>query len=80
MRSPRFRLRTLMICIAFLALILALFTQAILLQRSAAREQQLRAEALWRRASEARLQRASAEVNGLRSRAAIDQMSGQPPK
>ena len=44
MRLPRFRLRTLMISIAFLALILTVIMQAILLRRGAAREQQLRAE------------------------------------
>ncbi|MFO0889637.1 MAG: hypothetical protein U0790_10920 [Isosphaeraceae bacterium] len=45
MRLPRFRLRTLMISIAFLALILTVIMQAILLRQAAVREQQLRAEA-----------------------------------
>jgi hypothetical protein len=44
MRLPRFRLRTLMIAVAFLALILTVIMQAILLRSGAAREQRLRAE------------------------------------
>jgi hypothetical protein len=51
MQRPRFRLRTLMIGIAFLALILTVIVQAVLLRRAAAREQQLRAEAEQQRAS-----------------------------
>jgi hypothetical protein len=50
MRLLRFRLRTLMISIAFLALILTVIMQAILLRRAAVREAQLRAEAEFQRA------------------------------
>jgi hypothetical protein len=69
MRLPRFRLRTMMICIAFLALVLTVIMQAILLQRAAVREQQLRAEAEW--------QRATAEVSYQRARAAVDRILEQ---
>jgi hypothetical protein len=55
-----------MISIAFLALILTVIMQAFLLQRAAAREQQLRAEA--------EMQRALAEAQMQRARAAADQM------
>jgi len=72
MRSPRFRLRALMICIAFLALILTVIVQAILLQRAAAREQLLRAEAQRHRA-EAQRRQDLAEAINQRFRAAIDQ-------
>jgi hypothetical protein len=43
MRQPRFRLQTLIIGIAFLALILMVIIQTVALQRAASREQQLRA-------------------------------------
>ena len=45
MRLPRFRLRTLMISIAFLALLMTVFMQYVQLQRAAAREERSRAEA-----------------------------------
>jgi hypothetical protein len=45
MRLRQFRLRTLMIVIAFLALFIVVIIQGIQLQRTTAREQLLRAEA-----------------------------------
>jgi hypothetical protein len=45
MRMPQLRIRTLMISIAFLALMLTVVFQVILLQRATAREQLLRADA-----------------------------------
>ena len=50
MRLLTLRLRTLMISIAFLALTLTVIMQAILLQRAAVREEQLRAEGRFQRA------------------------------
>jgi hypothetical protein len=44
MRQPRFRLRTIMIAIAFLALILTIFMQSVFLRRAAVREQMFRAQ------------------------------------
>jgi hypothetical protein len=75
MRLPRFRLRTLMISIAFLALVLTVIMQAFLLSSAVVREQRLRAEAdLQRALAEEAMQRALAETNYLRS------MLGQVPK
>jgi hypothetical protein len=45
MRLPRFRIWTLMIGIAFLALILTVIVQTVLLRRAALREELLRNEA-----------------------------------
>ena len=74
MRLPRFRLRTVMISIAFLALILTVIMQGVLLQRTAVREEMLRAEADLRRAqAEAALKRAEAIFQ--QSRADLNQMS-----
>ncbi|MFI5456448.1 MAG: hypothetical protein ACHRXM_13445 [Isosphaerales bacterium] len=72
MRLPRFRLRTLMITIAFVALILTVFMQTILLRRAAVRVEYFRAEAAQQRA-EAEQQRALAEANLQRARAAVGQ-------
>jgi hypothetical protein len=75
MRGPRIRLRTLMIGIAFLALILTVIMQAVLLQRAAVREELYRAEAEMNRAraeAETRIlletARAATEIN-LRAKA-----------
>jgi NhaP-type Na+/H+ or K+/H+ antiporter len=68
MRVPRFRLRTVMITIAFLALILTVIMQGVFLQRAAVREQMLRAEAELARA-QADLRRARAEAALQQSRA-----------
>jgi NhaP-type Na+/H+ or K+/H+ antiporter len=76
MRLPRFRLRTLMITIAFLALILTVFIQTILIQRAAVRLEYFRAEAAQQRA-EAEQQRELAEANLQRARATVDQMLEQ---
>jgi NhaP-type Na+/H+ or K+/H+ antiporter len=63
MRLPRFRLRSVMISIAFLALILTVFVQAILLQRAVVLEQQMRADAERQRAmAEAQAQRVQIEL------------------
>jgi hypothetical protein len=59
MRGPRIRLRSLMIGIAFLALILTVMMQAVLLQRAVVREEMYRAEAEMHRA------RAEAEARRL---------------
>ena len=59
MRLLPLRLRTLMVGIAFLALILTVTIHAILLQKAAVREEQLRAEAAFQMA-EAALERAMA--------------------
>ena len=45
MRLPRFRVRTLMVTVAFVALVLTVIMQAIWLRRAAATQQMLRAEA-----------------------------------
>jgi NhaP-type Na+/H+ or K+/H+ antiporter len=50
MRQPRFRLRTIMIGIAFLALIMTVIVQTVLLQRAAVREEMFRAEMMRERA------------------------------
>lgn len=87
MRMPQFRIRTLMISIAFVALLLTVVGQAILLQRSMVREKLLRAEAekLRANAEQARVlaeaqakhaQDALAEFSDLRDRnsALLDRM------
>jgi hypothetical protein len=67
MRLPRFRIRTLMISIAFLALILTVITQSILLRRAEVRAEVLRAEAALQRAeAEARYQRALDSARSLK--------------
>jgi F0F1-type ATP synthase membrane subunit b/b' len=76
MRLPIYRLRTLMITIAFVALILTVFMQFVQLRRAAVREEYLRAEAAQQRA-EAEQQRELAEANLQRARAAVDQMLEQ---
>jgi hypothetical protein len=53
MQQVRFRLRTLMITIAFIALLLALFTQTVLLRRAQVREELYRALAAESRAKAA---------------------------
>jgi hypothetical protein len=73
MRMPRFRLRTVVIVIAILALCLTIIRQTILLRQAAVREELLRAEAaqlrdqaLWRRdVAEAQHERARAKFNQL---------------
>ena len=60
MAQVRFRLRTLMITIAFIALLLAVFTQTVLLRRAQVREELYRALAAESRAM-AEQQRARAE-------------------
>jgi hypothetical protein len=61
-----------MLVIFFTALLLALIMQAVLLQRAAVREQQLRAEA--------ELLRATAELESLRARAILDAFRQQEGK
>ncbi len=61
MRLPRFRLRTVMISIAFLALILTVIVQGVLLQRAAIREQLRQAE-VEKFQAEAEMQEAQAEA------------------
>jgi hypothetical protein len=59
-----------MIGIAFMALVLSLIMQTVLLQRAAVREQQLRAEAdLQRAQAEAEIQRAQAILDRFRQQA-----------
>jgi len=65
-----------MITIAFLALILTIFIQTILLQRAAVQVEYLRAEAAQQRAA-AEQQRNLAEASLKRARAAVDQMLDQ---
>ena len=77
MRLPRFRLRTVMIGIAFLALILTVIVQGVLLQRAAIREQLLRAQAEMQRA-EAEMQRAQAEAGAATGSGQISAGSGHP--
>ena len=56
MRIPQFRLRTLMIIVAFAALVLTVLVQTILLRRAAVTQQILQAEAeMHRRDAEFRL-------------------------
>jgi hypothetical protein len=63
MPLPRFRIRSIMIGIAFLALLLTTLGQAVSLQRAAAREQRLMAEIEMQRAiSEERTLQAINEV------------------
>jgi hypothetical protein len=78
MRLLRFRLRTLMISIAFLALILTVIMQAILLQRAAVREAHLRAEAAFQM-SRAVLQRVQAEAALKRALAMEEEQRQSPP-
>jgi hypothetical protein len=76
MRLPRFRIRTVMIIVAFLALVLTVLMQAIMLQRAAVREQLLRAEA------ELRLAVARAELEQARAEAELKRAfaeAGPPP-
>jgi hypothetical protein len=63
-------MRTVMLSIAFLALILALFVQTIRLQRAAVRAELLRAEA--------EQQRAEAEAAARATRAFLEQSLAQP--
>jgi hypothetical protein len=69
MRLPQFRLRSLMIVIAFLALLLTLFVQTIFLQRAMVRSERYRAET-------ARFQ-AIAEMERQRAEATAAQMRAQ---
>jgi hypothetical protein len=78
MRLLRFRLRTLMISITFLALILTVILQTILLQRAAVREEQLRAEAAFQM-SGAVLQRVQAEAALKRALAIVEEQRQAPP-
>jgi hypothetical protein len=86
MRRPHSRLRTLIIVIAFLALILTVLRQAVLLQRAAVREELYRAQAAQNQArAEAALaqavqSQARADQALARYRAAVDPLSEQDPK
>ena len=84
MRIPNFRLRTLLIAIAFLALILTVVVQQVLLERETARaarwanqERMLRAEAQMHLA-EAKAALAHAEAAYQWARTAEDQKPAQP--
>jgi hypothetical protein len=79
MRLRQIRMRTVMLSIAFLALILAVFVQTIRLQRAVAREQLLRAEAEQQR-DMAEQQRDMAEAHNQRARAVVDQMLAGPDR
>ena len=74
MRRIRFRLRTLMIIIAFLALSLTVIIQSVLLHRAAVREQQYRAELAQQRAM-ADGQRDIAVAEAVLTRALFERMS-----
>jgi hypothetical protein len=65
-----------MIAIAFMALVLTVIVQTVMLQRAAARQQLLAAEAAFVRA-DAQRQRDIAQLNAERARAALDQMLEQ---
>ncbi len=67
MRRLRFRLRTLMIIVAFVALIVTVINQRVLLNRAAAREQRYMAELAQNRAM--------AVAAAVRAQAAFEQMS-----
>jgi hypothetical protein len=70
MHIPRFRLRSAMLGIAFLALILTVFAQTILLRRAAVREELARATAEHERAlAEAAARRAQTQVDFFRRQA-----------
>jgi hypothetical protein len=75
MRFPRFRLRTLLVSIAVLALFLTVIKQTLLLQRARVREELFRAQAEHQRAKAAR-QRAQVDANLQRIRAAV----GETPR
>jgi hypothetical protein len=51
MNLRRFKLRSMMLVIAFLALVLTVLVQAIELRRAAVRAELIRADAEWQRAS-----------------------------
>jgi hypothetical protein len=76
MRVPRFRLRTLIVAIAFLALGLTVIRQTILLRQSMLREELLRALAAQDRAEAAQL-RALLEANLQRFRAVVNETRPQ---
>ena len=78
MRLLRFRLRTLMISITFLALILTVIMQTILLQRAAVREEQLRAEGAFQMAVALR-KSVQAEAALKRALAIVDEQRQAPP-
>jgi hypothetical protein len=65
-------MRTVMLGIAFLALILALFVETIRLQRAAVRAELLRAES--------EQQRAVAEAEARRARAVLDRLLVEPDR
>jgi ABC-type protease/lipase transport system fused ATPase/permease subunit len=74
MRRLRFRLLTLMIIIAFVALTLTVITQSVLLHRAAAREQQYRAE-LAQHLAMTQQQRALAAAQLVRTQAMFEKLS-----
>ena len=76
MRIPQFRIRTLMIGIAFLALVMTVIFQAVLLQRSRLREELLRAAAERHRAV-AEQSRVLAEAQARKAQIAFDQLSAE---
>lgn len=79
MRLPRFRLRTLMISIAYLALLMTVFMQYVHFQRAAAQEERYRAEAERNRAlAAASAQRARAQAE--HAQAAVDRILKQIEK
>jgi len=71
MRQARFRLRTIMIWIAFLALVMTVIVQTVFLQRAAVREQMYRAEMM--------RERAMAELLEQRARAAAAKIVAPVP-
>jgi hypothetical protein len=72
MRLPRFRLRTILISIAFLALLMTNVLQAVSLQNSAVRQEMFRLEAEVARA-QAMAQRDQAEAKRAQAEAALAQ-------
>src|SRR5262245_13528905 len=72
MRLPRFRLRTIMISIAFLALLMTNVLQAVSLQNSAVRQEMFRLEAEVARA-QALAQRDRAEAQRVQAETALAQ-------
>jgi hypothetical protein len=67
MRLRTFRIRTLLLIIAFLALILTVIAQSVALQRAAAREQQMRAETARKDQALAALSKALVEAEQLQT-------------
>src|SRR5262245_5188217 len=68
-RLIRFRLRTMMVAVALLGLLSAAIVQTVRLERAVAREARIQAELY--------LERARAEANFQKARAAVDQMMTQ---